>query len=117
MTSLYNGLSFINNKLDSIFSSQKKEAEQSLYNKYLEAIELKEKNFKIFQQINSMTNIIDIDDFFMNNYSKMMAVYPKASNVVENMNDIVSNINYSVDRMYLVDDLLCDENILQQNIM
>ena len=117
LTSLYNALSFINNKLDSTFSSQKKEAEQSLYNKYSEAIELKEKNFKIFQQINSMTNIIDIDDFFMNNYTKMMAVYPKASNVVENMNDIVSNINYSVDRMYLVDDLLCDENILQQNII
>ena len=53
----------------------------------------------------------------MNNYSKMMAVYPKASNVVENMNDIVNNINYSLNRMYLVDDLLCDENILQQNIM
>ena len=64
-----------------------------------------------------MTNIIDIDDYFMNNYSKMMAVYPKVSNVVENMNDIVSNINYSVDRMYLVDDLLCDENILQNNII
>ena len=46
-----------------------------------------------------------------------MAVYPKASNVVENMNDIVNNINYSLNRMYLVDDLLCDENILQQNIM
>ena len=64
-----------------------------------------------------MTNIIDIDDYFMNNYSKMMEVYPKVSNVVENMNDIVSNINYSVDRMYLVDDLLCDENILQNNII
>ena len=117
LTSLYNALSFINNKLDSTFSSQKKEAEQSLYNKYSEAIELKEKNFKIFQQINSMTNIIDIDNYFMNNYSKMMTVYPKVSNVVENMNDIVSNINYSVDRMFLIDDLLCDENILQNNIM
>ena len=44
-----------------------------------------------------MTNIIDIDNYFMNNYSKMMTVYPKVSNVVENMNDIVSNINYSID--------------------
>ena len=83
LTSLYNALSFINNKLDSTFSSQKNEAEKSLYNKYSEAIELKEKNFKI----------------------------------VENMNDIVSNINYSVDRMYLVDDLLCDEKVLQNNIV
>ena len=117
LTSLYNALSFINNKLDSTFSSQRNEAEKSLHNKYSEAIELKEKNFKIFQQINSMTNIIDIDDYFINNYSKMMTIYPKVSNVVENMNDIVSNINYSVDRMYLVDDLLCDEKALQNNIM
>jgi hypothetical protein len=117
LTSLYNALSFINNKLDSTFSSQRNEAEKSLHNKYSEAIELKEKNFKIFQQINSMTNIIDIDDYFINNYNKMMTIYPKVSNVVENMNDIVSNINYSVDRMYLVDDLLCDEKVLQNNIM
>jgi hypothetical protein len=117
LTSLYNALSFINNKLDSTFSSQKKKAEQSLHNKYSEAIELKENNFKLYQKINSMNNIINIDDYFMNNYSKMMAVYPKVSNVVENMNDIVSNINYGIDRMYLVDDLLCDENILQQNII
>ena len=61
--------------------------------------------------------VIDIDDYFVNNYSKMMDVYPKASNVAENMNDIVSNINYSIDRMYLVDDLLCDQNILQNNII
>ena len=33
------------------------------------------------------------------------------------MNDIVSNVNYGIDRMYLVDDLLCDENILQKNII
>ena len=117
LTSLYNALSFINNKIDSNFSFQRKEAEHSLYDKYSEGIELKEKNFKLFQQINSMTNIIDIDDYFVNNYSRMMGVYPKISNVIENMNDIVSNINYSVDRMFLIDDLLCDENILQQNII
>ena len=116
LTSLYNALLFINNKLDSSFSSQRQEAEKNLNNKYSEAIELKGENFKIFQQINSMTNIIEIDDYFVNNYSKMMDIYPKASNVVENMNDIVSNINYSIDRMYLVDDLLCDENILEKNI-
>ena len=117
LTSLYNALSFINNKLDITFSSQRNEAEKSLHNKYSEAIDLKEKNFKIFQQINSMSNIIDIDDYFINNYNKIMTIYPKVSNVVENMNDIVSNINYSVDRMYLVDDLLCDENVLKNNII
>ena len=116
LTSLYNALSLINLKLDSTFSSQKEEAERSLNNKYTEAIELKEKNFKLFQQINSMSNIIDIDDYLINNYSKIVEVYPKVSNVVENMNDIVSNINYSIDRMYLVDDLLCDGNILEKNI-
>ena len=116
LTSIYNALTFINLKLDSTFSSQKEEAERILNEKYNEAIELKEKNFKLFQQINSMSNIIDIDDYFLNNYSKIMEVYPKLSNVVENMNDIVSNINYGLDRMYLVDDLLCDENILEKNI-
>ena len=64
-----------------------------------------------------MSNIIDIDDYFLNNYQKIIDIYPKVSNVVENMNDIVSNVNYGIDRMYLVDDLLCDENILQKNII
>ena len=116
LTSLYNALVFINLKLDSTFSSQKEEAEQTLNNKYKEAIDLKEKNFNLYQQINSMSNIIDIDDYFLNNYQKIIDIYPKVSNVVENMNDIVSNVNYSIDRMFLVDDLLCDENILQKNI-
>jgi hypothetical protein len=116
LTSIYNALTFINLKLDSTFSLQKEEAERILNEKYNEAIELKEKNFKLFQQINSMSNIIDIDDYFLNNYSKIMEVYPKVSNVAENMNDIVSNINYSIDRIYLVDDLLCDENILEKNL-
>ena len=117
LTSLYNALEFINIKLDSTFSSQKEEAEQTLNNKYKEAIELKEKNFNLYQQINSMSNIIDIDDYFLNNYQKIIDIYPKVSNVVENMNDIVSNVNYSIDRMYLVNDLLCDENILEKNII
>ena len=69
LTSLYNALEFINIKLDSTFSSQKEEAEQTLNNKYKEAIELKEKNFNLYQQINSMSNIIDIDDYFLNVYS------------------------------------------------
>ena len=116
LTSLYNALEFINLQLDSTFSAQKEEAEISFNNKYNEAIELKEKNFKLYQQINSMSNIIDIDDYLLNNYSKIMEVYPKVSNVAENMNDIVSNINYSIDRIYLVDDLLCDENILEKNL-
>ena len=64
-----------------------------------------------------MSNIIDIDDYFLNYYSKIMEIYPKVSNIVENMNDFVSNINYSIDRIYLVDDLLCDENILEKNII
>jgi hypothetical protein len=117
LTSLYNALEFINLKLDSTFSSQKEEAEQTLNNKYKEAIELKEKNFNLYQQINSMSNIINIDDYFLNNYQKIIDIYPKVSNVVENMNDIVSNVNYGIDRIYLVDDLLCDENILQKNII
>ena len=117
LTSLYNALSFINLKLDSIFFSQKQEAEASLNDKYSEAIDFKEKNFKLFQQMNSMTNIIDIDDYFLNYYQKIMDIYPKISNILENMNDIVSNVNYSIDRMYLVNDLLCDENILEKNII
>ena len=44
-----------------------------------------------------------------------MDVYPKISKLAENMNDFVCNINYSIDRMFLINDLLCDENILQKN--
>ena len=116
LTSLYNALSYINLKLDSTFVSQKEEAENDLNNKYSEAIDLKEKNFKLFQQINSMSNIIDIDDYFLNYYTKIMELYPKISNIVENINDFVSNVNYGIDRINLVDDLLCDENLLEKNI-
>ena len=49
LTSLYNALEFINLQLDSTFSAQKEEAETSLNNKYNEAIELKEKNFKLIE--------------------------------------------------------------------
>ena len=116
LTSLYNALSFINYKLDETFNYQKNDAEQTLNDKYNQAIKIKENNFNLYQQINSMSNIIDIDDYFMNNYSKIMSVFPKISNVAENMNDIVSNVNYGIDRLYLVDDLLCDENVLNKNI-
>jgi hypothetical protein len=63
-----------------------------------------------------MENITNIDDYFIQNYEKIVDVCPKINNVIENMNDFCSNINYSLDRLYLNGNISCDENILKKNI-
>ena len=45
-----------------------------------------------------------------------MTIAPKVNNIIENMNDFVSNINYGLDRLYLNGNITCDENILRKII-
>ena len=109
LTSIYNLLSFINTQLDSTFQSQREYAERILNEKTLQSLKLKEENFKLFSKQNSMQNISSIDEYFLINYDKVIQTAPKVNNVLENMNDFVTNINYGLDRLYLDGNIVCDE--------
>ena len=116
LTSIYNALEFINENLDKTFTIQRTAAEKSLNDKTLLNLKLKEENFKLFSKLNSMNNITNIDEYFLNTYDNMMTIGPKVNNIIENMNDFVSNINYGLDRLYLNGNITCDENILRKVI-
>ena len=116
LTSIYNALEFINENLDKTFTIQRTAAEKSLNDKTLLNLKLKEENFKLFSKLNNMNNITNIDEYFLNTYDNMMTIAPKVNNIIENMNDFVSNINYGLDRLYLNGNITCDENILRKVI-
>ena len=116
LISIYNAMEYFSQGIDITFNNQRNYAENILNSKYLQNLKLKEANYKLFQQMNSMENITNIDDYFIQNYEKIVDVCPKINNVIENMNDFCSNINYSLDRLYLNGNIYCDENILKKNI-
>ena len=116
LISIYNSMEYLSQGIDITFNNQRNYAENILNAKYLQNLKLKEANYKLFQQMNSMENITNIDDYFIQNYEKIVEVCPKINNVIENMNDFCSNINYSLDRLYLNGNISCDENILKKNI-
>jgi hypothetical protein len=116
LISIYNAMEYFSQGIDITFNNQRNYAENILNSKYLQNLKLKEANYKLFQQMNSMENITNIDDYFIQNYEKIVEVCPKINNVIENMNDFCSNINYSLDRLYLNGNISCDENILKKNI-
>ena len=116
LISIYNAMEYLSQGIDITFNNQRNYAENILNAKYLQNLKLKESNYKLFQQINSMENITNIDDYFIQNYEKIIDVCPKINNVIENMNDFCTNINYSLDRLYLNGNISCDENMLKKNI-
>ena len=116
LISIYNAMEYLSQGIDITFNNQRNYAENILNAKYLQNLKLKEANYKLFQQMNSMENITNIDDYFIQNYEKIIDVCPKINNVIENMNDFCTNINYSLDRLYLNGNISCDENILKKNI-
>ncbi len=116
LISIYNAMEYLSQGIDITFNNQRNYAENILNAKYLQNLKLKEANYKLFQQMNSMENITNIDDYFIQNYEKIIDVCPKINNIIENMNDFCTNINYSLDRLYLNGNISCDENILKKNI-
>ena len=108
LISIYNAMEYFSQGIDITFNNQRNYAENILNSKYLQNLKLKEANYKLFQQMNSMENITNIDDYFIQNYEKIVDVCPKINNVIENMNDFCSNINYSLDRLYLNGNISCD---------
>lgn len=115
LQSIYMTMALLNQKIDQTFIKQKEYSECKLHDKLVQIIELKEKNFKSFSKINSMANINNIDEYLSANYSCILKVCPKAENALENINDLVSNINYGIDRLFL-NNLICDENTLKNTI-
>jgi hypothetical protein len=113
LQSLLNQMTYINLMLDQSFTKQTELAESQIYEKVNYLIKLREENFNIFSQISSMTNISKIEEYFDINYTKILSSEPKLSNTLENINDVISNISYGVDRFYLEDNLACDENELK----
>ena len=97
LISIYNAMEYLSQGIDITFNNQRNYAENILNAKYLQNLKLKEANYKLFQQMNSMENITNIDDYFIQNYEKIIDVCPKINNIIENMNDFCTNINYSLD--------------------
>lgn len=116
LQSIYNNMALINQRIDNTFNNQKEYSERKLHDKLLQIIELKENNFKLFSKVNSMVNINIIDEYFNTCYPRIVQICPKAENVIESMNDLTSNINYGIDRFYLDNNLICDENALRNTL-
>lgn len=116
LTSIYNALLYIDYNLDKTFRTQRNSAEVSLNEKTISNLKLKEENFKLFSKLNNMNDISNIDEYFLNSYEKMMSNAPKVNNIIENMNDFISNINYGLDRLYLNGNIACDESLLRKSI-
>lgn len=115
LKSLYYQLEFLNLKLSNTFSKQKILAEDMFYEKINEIIELRETNFNLFSQINGIKNISKIEEYLGTLYSKIHIIESKMANVLENIDDFKSNINFGLDRLYLEDNIVCDENDLIKN--
>ena len=116
LTSIYNALLYIDYNLDKTFRTQRNSAEVSLNEKIISNLKLKEENFKLFSKLNNMNDISNIDEYFLNSYEKMMSNAPKVNNIIENMNDFISNINYGLDRLYLNGTIACDTSQLRKSI-
>lgn len=116
LTSIYNALLYIKLNCERTFQSQCYFAERSLNEKTISNLKLREENFKALSKLNSMNDITNIDEYFLNIYDKMMSNAPKVNNIIENINDLTSNINYGLDRLYLNGNIVCDENLLKITI-
>ena len=116
LNSIKNILTFLNEQVFLVYKSKKIQSEYLIYSKYLEKFQIEEENLKLNQQLNNMNDIIDIDEYFMQNYENILNIFPKISNIFENLNDFTKNIEYSFDRLFLNGNLVCNNNELQKNI-
>jgi hypothetical protein len=116
LKSIYYQLEFLNLKLINTFSNQKILAEEMFYEKIDEIIKIRESNFNLFGQINSIKNISKIEEYLGTVYSKIHSIESKLANVLENINDFKLNINYGLDRFYLEENIVCDENSMIKNL-
>ena len=63
-----------------------------------------------------MINLSKIEEYLNFTYSKILNIQPKLNEVLENIEDFKSNINYGLDRIHLEDNIVCDEKSLEKNL-
>lgn len=116
LNSYYNQLELINLKLEKSFYNQKETAEKNLLEKINECTKLREYYFNHATKLKNMNNISRIEDFFSMNYSRILSIQSKLNSVIEFIDDLKCNINYGMDRLYLEDNIVCDETALRINL-
>jgi hypothetical protein len=116
LNSIHNSLELLNLQLLHTFQKQKISTDKIFLEKTNDVIILREYIFNLSSKLNSMINIQQIENYMNINYNKIVSSVPKLENILENLNDLKNNINYGLDRLYLEDNLVCDEKELQGNI-
>jgi hypothetical protein len=116
LESYLNQLKLLNLILDKNFEDQKINAEYELYDKMTTINKLREENFNLNSKLMSMQNIMQIEEYFNAVYSKIIELQPKIANFIENIGDLIENINFGLDKLYIDDNIIVDYNILEQNI-
>lgn len=116
LLTIHNQLEFINIQIQNTFQKQKEASEKILFERVNEIIKLREYIFNINSKLNNKVNISEIENYLSINYSKILQITPKINNLLENIDDIKINLNYGMDRIYLEDNLVCDEKEFLENI-
>jgi len=116
LKSLFYQLEYLNCLLERAIETQTIIAEEELIEKSIDLDKLRENNLNMSSKIMNMNNIIKIEEFFSFNYQKIMSLLPKLNILSENLNDIKPNVNYALDKLYLDDNIVCDENLLKSNL-
>lgn len=116
LKSLYYQLEYLNCLLERAIETQTIIAEEELMEKSIDLDKLRENNLNMSSKITNMNNIIKIEEFFNFNYNKIINLLPKLNLLSENLNDIKPNVNYALDKLYLDDNIVCDENLLKTNL-
>jgi hypothetical protein len=116
LISIHNSLEFLNLQLMNTFEKQKCSTDKLLQEKVNDLIKLREYNFNLTSKLNNLMNIQQVESYLNVNYNKIVSCSPKVDNILENLEDLKININYGLDRLYLEDNLVCDEKELTNNI-
>lgn len=116
LKSLFYQLEYINSLLERAIETQTIKAEDELIEKTNDLNKLRENNLNMTSKLINMNNIIKIEEFFSFNYNKILNLLPKLNTLCENLNEIKPNINYALDKLYLDDHIVCDENLLKNNL-
>lgn len=116
LISIHNSLEFLNLQLINTFENQKSSTDKLLLEKINELIKLREYNFTLSSKLNNLNTIQQIESYLNVIYSKIVSCAPKVDNILENIEDLKTNINYGLDRLYLEDNLVCDESELKTNL-
>jgi hypothetical protein len=114
--SLFYQLDYINCILEKTIETQTINAESQITEKCEELNNNRERNLNIHSKVINMENILKIEEFFSFNYEKILNLLTKLNSIGENLEDLKPNINFALDKIYLDDNIVCDENLLRKNL-